>query len=102
MNKKPVKKAEKNSKKLEKSGSTPEQKPNTPPPVLPVLDKPVRVSSIRSAKRLLSKLIYALQLRQIDDKTSKTITYLLSVFITIVKEHELEQRIADLEKKMGL
>jgi hypothetical protein len=69
----------------------------TPPP----FDKPIKVNNPKQAKKLLSRLIYMLQIDKVESKKAKDLTYLLSVFISIVKETELEQRIADLENRMG-
>lgn len=92
--KKTVKKVTANSKGL---GSASEQKRDAPPPVL---ERPVKVNNVKQAKKLLSKLIYGLQTGEIEGRKAKDLTYLLSVFITIVKETEFDERLKELEKKL--
>jgi hypothetical protein len=55
--------------------------------------KPIKVTNLKTAKRLLSKLIYDLQINQIDSKLAKDLTYLVSVFVNIYKESDLETKI---------
>ena len=71
----------------------------TPPPVL---ERPVRVNNVKQAKKLLSKLIYGLQTGEIDSRKAKDLTYLLSVFITVVKETEFDERLKALESKLSI
>ena len=68
----------------------------------PVLERPVRVNNVKQAKKLLSKLIYGLQTGEIEGRKAKDLTYLLSVFISIVRETETEERITELERKAGI
>ena len=65
----------------------------------PILSKPQKVNNIKQAKKLLSKLIYALQTNEIDGRKAKDLCYLLSVFIGIVKDCELENRLDKLEQQ---
>lgn len=67
----------------------------------PLLEKPVKINKPRDAKRLLSRLIYNFQLGLIKDKDAKTLTYLLISYIQINSQVDLEERIAELEKKLG-
>ena len=48
----------------------------------------------------MHKLIYGLQTGEIDSRKAKDLTYLLSVFITVVKETEFDERLKELEKKL--
>jgi hypothetical protein len=66
----------------------------TPPP-RPL--RPVRVRDLRSAKRLLSRLISQLQRAEVEPVYAKDLTYLLSVFIGLVRGSELEDRVRKLE-----
>jgi hypothetical protein len=59
--------------------------------------RPVRVRDLRGAKRLLSRLISQLQRGEVESAYAKDITYLLSVFIGLVRGHELEDRVRKLE-----
>lgn len=61
---------------------------------------PIRVTNLRAAKRLLSRLIYQLQSGEIQGTTAKDLTYLLSVFVNIFKQMELEERLNLLEQKL--
>lgn len=60
----------------------------------------VKVTSLKQAKRLLSKLIYDLQTGAIDNQTAKDLTYLLVSYVNVFKQYEIEQRIDEIEKKM--
>ena len=62
--------------------------------------KPIRVNNLKSAKRLLSKLIYDLQIGNIDSKLAKDLTYLVSVYVNIFKEYDLEKKLDQLEKQL--
>ena len=67
----------------------------------PLCDRPVKVTNVKQAKKLLSKLIYGLQTGEIEGRKAKDLTYLLSVFITIIKETEFEKRLNELESKLS-
>lgn len=60
--------------------------------------KPVVVRDARSAKRLLGRLIVALQKREITGCEAKDLCYLLSVYVQIHRESDLEERIVKLER----
>jgi len=64
--------------------------------------KPVKVYSLKQAKKLLSRIIYRYQLDEIEAQKARTLTYLLSIFIAVVKESDLEQRLESLEDKLGI
>ena len=68
----------------------------------PLLVKPIRVNTIKQAKKLLSRLIWQLQTEEIKSQKAKDITYLLSVFLTVIRDSELEERIKTLEERIGL
>ena len=63
---------------------------------------PIKVTNLKNAKRLLSKLIYELQTGKIDNQTAKDLTYLLVSFVNVFKQYEMEGRISELERKAGL
>lgn len=65
-----------------------------------ILYKPIAVTNIRSAKKLLSKLIKGFQKKEIDDRNAKTLAYLIQVYVQVIKESEFDQRIKDLEGKL--
>jgi len=60
--------------------------------------KPIVVRDARSAKRLLGRLIVAMQKREILRSEAKDLCYLLSVFVQIHRESDLEERIVKLER----
>ncbi len=61
----------------------------------------VRVNTLASAKRLLSRLITEYQKDCISTEKAKTLTYLLQCFVSIHKEIDLENKIIEMEKKLG-
>ena len=71
---------------------------NTPP----LLQKPIRVSKLKDAKRLLSRIIYEFQLGTVTGRDAKDLTYLISQFIVACKEIEFDERIKLIEQKIGL
>lgn len=58
---------------------------------------PIKVLSAKHAKRLLSRLIYQLQTKEVTGQDAKDIAYLLSIYIQIFNQMELEERIKKLE-----
>ena len=68
----------------------------------PLLKKPVRVSKLKDAKRLLSRLIYEFQLGTLSGRDAKDLTYLISQFIAACKEIEFDDRIKLIEQKIGI
>lgn len=67
-------------------------KGNTP------LVKAVKVRTIKDAKRLMSKLITGFQQGTIIGRDAKDMAYLLTVFLQIVKDFEIEKRIESIEQ----
>ncbi len=68
----------------------------------PLLKKPIRVSKLKDAKRLLSRLIYEFQLGTLSGRDAKDLTYLISQFIAACKEIEFDDRIKLIEQKIGI
>lgn len=62
---------------------------------------PVRVSKPKDAKRLLSRLIYQFQTGEISSRDAKDLAYLVSVYIAVVKDTELVERLENLEQKLN-
>ena len=56
-------------------------------------EKPVIVKDVKTAKRLLSRLISEYQTGGVNETYCKTLCYMLNVFISIEKELETQQRI---------
>lgn len=62
---------------------------------------PIKVTSLKNAKRLLSRLIYDLQSGNIENQTAKDLTYLLVSYVNVFKQYEIEQRIEEIEKRIN-
>ena len=63
------------------------------------IEKPVKVTKISDAKRLLSKLIYKLQTGEIEGQSAKDMTYLLISYVNMIKDIEFEERLKQLEER---
>ena len=63
--------------------------------------RPIKVNSLKSARRLLSRLIFDLQIGAVENQTAKDITYLLTSYVNVFKQFELEKRIDELEKRLS-
>ena len=72
-------------------------KKNSP---LSLKEKPIRVKNLKDAKKLISRLLVAFQREEIDGRNAKDLAYLLSVFIQICKDVELEDRLTKLENNI--
>jgi len=66
-----------------------------PPPLLSGIEAP---KNINDAKRILSKLISGFIRGEIEDTKAKTLCYLLTVYVSVIRETELEKRISEIEK----
>jgi len=66
----------------------------------PLLDAKIKVTNLRKAKRLLSKLISDFMAGKITNQNAKDLAYLISIYVTITKEVEIEERIKALEDKV--
>jgi len=73
---------------------------NTKTKILRSTHPPIKVNNLKSAKRLLSRLIYELQAGTIESQIAKDLTYLLTSYVNVFKQHEFEQRLEELEKKL--
>jgi predicted nucleotidyltransferase len=62
----------------------------------------MRVKNLKDAKRLMSRLLVAFQRGDTDNRDAKDLAYLLSVYVQIVKDSEIEERIAMLEERIAL
>jgi len=68
-------------------------------PSLSLEEKPIRVRNLKDAKKLLGRLLVAFQRKEVDNRDAKDLAYLVSVYVQVLKDAELEQRIAKLEEK---
>jgi hypothetical protein len=71
--------------------------PVTPTPPLGLTGRPVTVRDARSAKRLLGKIIVALQKGTVSSYLAKDLCYLLSVYVQICQSSDFEERLEKLE-----
>jgi hypothetical protein len=62
--------------------------------------RPIRVNDLKSAKRLLSKLILELQTGTIESPKAKDLCYLATSFVNIYKIVDVETRITELETRL--
>lgn len=63
--------------------------------------KPGRLSNLKDAKRLCSRLIRSFIKGEVSGSDAKTLSYLLSTYVTIAQGSDIEERIDGLEKKIG-
>lgn len=68
--------------------------------ILPYKPRPIRVRSIKHAKRLLSRIITDFQRGEVSDQNAKTLCYLLISYVTITRDYDFEQRITKIENTM--
>lgn len=61
----------------------------------------IKVTNLKQAKRLLSRLIYDLQAGMIENQTAKDLTYLLVSYVNVFKQYEIEQRLDLIEKQIN-
>jgi hypothetical protein len=61
----------------------------------------IKVTNLKQAKRLLSRLIYDLQTGTIENQNAKDLTYLLVSYVNVFKQYEIEQRLDLIEKQIN-
>ena len=61
---------------------------------------PIMVRSSRSARRLMGRLIAAFQRGEIDGADARTLSYLVTSYVTCLKADEIEERVKQLEQRM--
>lgn len=66
----------------------------------PLLDFNPKVKDLKSAKRLLGRLISKFISGDIKNQDAKDLAYLLSIFVSIEKDSVIEERIKSLEEKI--
>lgn len=67
----------------------------------PLLNGGKEIRCIRSAKKLLGKLISAFIRHEITGEDSRTLCYLITSYVTICKDNDILQRIEQLEEKIS-
>ena len=65
----------------------------------PFAKKPIR--SISDARKMLARIIHGFQMGAIESSDAKTLCYLLISYSQMVKDHDFEERIKNLEEKVG-
>ena len=60
--------------------------------------RPIRVRTVRDARRLLARILKQLQLEEISESRAKTISYVANSFAKLYEVSELEERVTELEK----
>lgn len=70
-------------------------------PTLPLGYKnPIRISSVRDARRLLARLIREFQTGRVEDRWAKTLTYLVVSYVSVTRDSEIEERLQRLEEHL--
>jgi len=80
--------------------------PKTPPDKangegIPILGRPIRIRSIEDARRLLSRLILEFQKGTVENRNAKDLCYLVISFVNIVSQSEIENRLAEIERRLN-
>ncbi len=68
-------------------------------PALP-FKRAIRVRTINDARRLLSRLIYLLQVEKIEARHAKDLCYLCNCFVNITRDSDIESRLEILETEV--
>ena len=60
--------------------------------------RPIRIRSVKDARRLLARVLKQLQLEKISESRAKTISYVANSYAKLYEVSELEERVTELEK----
>jgi len=60
--------------------------------------RPIRIRSVKDARRLLARILKQLQLQEIPESRAKTISYVANSYAKLYEISELEERVTELEK----
>ena len=60
--------------------------------------RPIRIRSVKDARRLLARILKQLQLEEISENRAKTISYVANSYAKLYEVSELEERVSELEK----
>ena len=63
---------------------------------------PIRIRSVKDARRLLARVLKQLQLQQISESRAKTISYVANSYAKLFEVSELEERVEELEKSAAI
>jgi hypothetical protein len=72
----------------------------TPPISLPIIPGTIKLNNIKGAKRILSRLISGFIKNEVSDSKAKTLCYLVTSYVTIVKDNDFENRLQLLESTL--
>ncbi len=64
----------------------------------PFAKKPIR--TVKDAKKMLGKIIHAFQLGKVKTEEVKTLAYLLTSWVNIVRDVEYEERLKAVERRL--
>lgn len=67
----------------------------------PLFNRPIRIKRIEDARRLLSRLILALQKKQIAGRDAKDLCYIVVSYVNVASETDLEKRVEEIEKQIA-
>ncbi len=67
---------------------------------LSLKERPVRVRSLKDAKKLLARLLVGFQRGEIQGEDARTLCHIISTYIQLVKDLDLEARIVELEERV--
>jgi hypothetical protein len=73
----------------------------TPPPT-GLLNKSIKPTSAKSVKKILAQAVVDLQDRSITGAHARSLAYTLQAFMQVLREVDLEHRVAKLEKSQGM
>ena len=67
----------------------------------PLRGRAVHVTKLKDAKRLLSRLITQFQCGEVDSRFAKDLCYLLTSYVSVAKDTEIEERLQLLETHLA-
>jgi hypothetical protein len=75
----------------------PQSRKNKKSKPIPLIPGKIRLTNIRGARRILSKLIAGFINNEIWDTNARTLTYLLSSYVAMTRDSDIESRLTELE-----
>lgn len=61
-----------------------------------------RLKTLEDARRYLAGLVNRVESKEIDPQVASKCGYIVNILISAIKDSDLEQRIAELEKRYGV
>jgi hypothetical protein len=62
--------------------------------------RPVLVKDAADARKLLGRIIFQFQKKEVEDNAARLLCYMLSVFVNICSDTDIEERLRKLEAKV--